>query len=322
MKAIVYRTYGGPDVLSYEDVTRPEPAPNQVLIRIHAASVNPYDWHFMRGSPAVMRIRTGLARPKEIRLGVDGAGVVERVGGSVTTFKPGDEVFGGCHGSFAEFACAPETSLAIKPQSVTFEQAAAIPIAGVTALQGLRDAGRIQRGHRVLINGASGGVGTFAVQIAKHFGAEVTAVCSTRNVELVRSIGADRVVDYTRDDFTAEGEHYHLILDCYATRPLRAGLRALTPTGSYVIVGAPGRGFLGPLSVAVKATALAPFVRQDVGMMMAKPAQVDLVLIAGLIAAGTITPVIDRRYPLRETADAIRYIEDGHARGKVVVTVS
>jgi len=321
MKAIVYRTYGGPDVLGYEDAATPEPAANQALVRIRAASVNPYDSHFMRGSPAVMRIMTGLARPKEIRLGVDGAGVVERVGASVTRWKPGDEVFGPCRGAFAEFACAPDTSLAIKPQNVTFEQAATIPIAGVTALQGLRDAGRIQRGHRVLINGASGGVGAFAVQIAKHFGAEVTAVCSTRNVELARSIGADRVVDYTRDDFTSEGGRYHLILDCHATRPLRAGLRALTPTGTYVIVGAPGRGFLGPLSVAVKAAALAPFVRRDIGMMIAKPAQADLALIAGLIAAGTITPVIDRRYPLSETADAIRYIEDGHARGKVVLTV-
>ncbi len=322
MKAIVHRAYGGPEVLSYEETAAPAPAANQVLVRIRAASVNPYDWHFMRGSPWVMRIMTGLARPKEIRLGVDAAGVVERVGGSVTRLKPGDEVFGGCRGAFAEFACAADTSLAIKLQDVTFEEAATIPVAGVTALQALRDAGRIRRGDRVLINGASGGVGTFAVQIAKYFGADVTAVCSTRNVELVRSIGADRVLDYTRDDFTAEGGRYHLILDCHVTRPLRAALCALTPTGRYVIVGAPGRGFLGPLRVAVKAAALKLFVRRNVGMMMAKPAPADLALIGGLIAAGTIAPVIDRRYPLCETGDAIRYVDEGHARGKVVVTVS
>jgi NADPH:quinone reductase-like Zn-dependent oxidoreductase len=322
MKAVVYRTYGGPEVLSYEETPTPAPASNQVLVRIRAASLNPYDAHFMRGSPYAMRIMTGLARPKDIRLGVDAAGVVQSVGGNVTQFKAGDMVFGGCRGAFAEYACATETSLAIKPESVTFEQAATVPIAGRTALQGLRDAGRIHRGQRVLINGASGGVGTFAVQIAKWLGAEVTGVCSTRNLDLVRSIGADRVVDYLREDFTARGERYDLIVDCHANHPLRACRRALTPTGSHVIVGAPGRGMFGPLRVALKAAMFKPFVKQDVAMMMARPGQADLALIGDLISAGEIEPVIDRRYPFRETAEAIRYLEGGHARGKVVLTVS
>ena len=322
MKAVVYRTYGGPEVLSYEETPTPAPAPNQVLVRIHAASVNPYDWHFMRGSPRAMRIMTGLARPKDIRLGVDAAGVVETVGGNVTQFKAGDMVFGGCRGAFAEYACAAETSLAIKPEAVTFEQAATVSVAGRTALQGLRDVGKIKRGQRVLINGASGGVGTFAVQIAKWFGAEVTGVCSSRNVALVRSIGADHVVDYMREDFTARGERYDLIVDCHANHPLRACLRALTPTGSHVIVGAPGRGMLGPLRIALKAAMLSPFVKQNVATMVTRPGQADLALIGDLISAATIKPVIDRRYPLRETAEAIRYLEDGHPSGKVVIAVS
>jgi NADPH:quinone reductase-like Zn-dependent oxidoreductase len=322
MKAAVYRTYGGPEVLSYEETPTPAPAPNQVLVRVRAASVNPYDGHFMRGSPYAMRIMTGLVRPKDIRLGIDLAGVVESVGGKVTQFKAGDMVFGGCHGAFAEYACAAETSLAIKPETVTFEQAATVPIAGRTALQSLRHVGNIHRGQRVLINGASGGVGTFAVQIAKWFGAEVTGVCSTRNLDLVRSIGADRVVDYMREDFTARGERYDLIVDCHANHPLRACLRALTPTGNHVIVGAPGRGMFGPLRVALKAAMFKPFVKQNVAMMMARPCQADLALIGDLISAGTIKPVIDRRYPFRETAEAIRYLEAGDARGKVVITMS
>jgi NADPH:quinone reductase-like Zn-dependent oxidoreductase len=322
MKAIVYRTYGGPEALGYEETPTPVPAPNQVLVRIRAASVNPYDWHVMRGSPYAMRIMTGWPRPKDNRLGVDAAGVVESVGGKVTQFKAGDMVFGGFRGAFAEYACPAETSLAIKPETVTFEQAATVPIAGRTALQGLRDAGKIHRGQRVLINGASGGVGTFAVQIAKWFGAEVTGVCSTRNLDLVRSIGADRVVDYTREDFTAGGERYDLIVDCHANHPLRAYRRRLTPTGSLVIVGAPGRGMLGPLRVALTVALFKPFVKQNLAMMMARPSQTDLAAIGDLISAGTITPVIDRRYPFRETAEAIRYLESGHARGKVVITVS
>ncbi|HKW03044.1 MAG TPA: NAD(P)-dependent alcohol dehydrogenase [Vicinamibacterales bacterium] len=322
MKAIVYRAYGGPEVLSYEEQPAPEPKDDQVLVRIRAASVNPYDWHFMRGSPFALRAMSGLARPKDPRFGVDAAGIVERVGAAVTQLKPGDAVFGGCRGALAEYACAAAASLAIKPENVTFEQAATIPIAGQTALQGLRNIGKIQRGHRVLVNGASGGVGTFAVQIAKSFGAEVTGVCSTRNVDLVRSIGADRVVDYTREDFTARGERYDIILDCYVNRPLRAYVRALTNAGSYVLVGGPGRGPLGPLGAALGAVAIKPFVKPHVATMLTKSAQADLALIGGLIAAGTITPVIDRRHPLRDSAEAIRYLEDGHPRGKVVIDVT
>jgi NADPH:quinone reductase-like Zn-dependent oxidoreductase len=322
MKAVVFRAYGGPEVLSCEEQPVPVPKDDQVLVRIHAASVNPYDWHFMRGSPYALRAMTGLARPKDPRFGVDAAGVVERAGAAVTNLKPGDPVFGGCRGALAEYACAPATSLAIKPENVTFEQAATVPIAGQTALQGLRNIGKIQRGHRVLINGASGGVGTFAVQIAKWFGAEVTGVCNTRTVDLVRSIGADQVVDYTREDFTGRGERYDVILDCYVNRPLRAYVRALTPAGSYVLVGGPGKGPLGPLGAALGVLAIKSFVKQRVAMMLTRPAQADLTLIGGLIAAGTITPVIDRRYPLRDSAEAIRYLEDGHPRGKVVIDVA
>ncbi len=322
MKAIVYRTYGGPDVLRFEDVPTPTPAPNQALVRIRAASVNPYDWHFMRGSPSLMRIMTGLARPKDDRLGVDAAGIVEAVGREVTRLKAGDEVFGPCRGAFAEYACGTEASLAIKPATVTFEQAATVPIAGLTALQSVRDTGQLQRGQRVLINGASGGVGTFAVQIAKWLGADVTAVCGTRHIDLVRALGASHVVDYTREDFTARGERYDLILDCYADRPRRACVRAVMPAGRYVLVGAPGRGLLGPLRAMLAALMLKPFVKPNVAIAAAKPGHADLALIGDLIGAGTIKPVLERRYPLQNTADAIRYVEDGHPGGKVVITVS
>jgi NADPH:quinone reductase-like Zn-dependent oxidoreductase len=322
MKAIVYRTYGSPNVLHVEETATPTPTDDQVLIRVRAASVNPYDWHFMRGSPYIMRILSGLTRPKDIRVGVDVAGVVETVGRKVTRFKPGDAVFGGCRGAFAEYACAADTSIVAKPANVTFKQAATVAVAGYTALQGLRDQGKIQRGHNVLVNGASGGVGTFAVQIAKSFGAGVTGVCSTRNLDLVHSLGADRVIDYTREDFTTGSDRYDIVLDCHARRPLLACAGILARTGRYIIVGAPGGGLLGPLRPAVKAFALAPFVRRTLTMMMAKPNQDDLATIAELMKTGAVTPMIDRCYRLDEVPDAIRYLEQGHARGKVVISVA
>jgi NADPH:quinone reductase-like Zn-dependent oxidoreductase len=322
MKAIVCRTYGSPDVLHLEETSTPTPADDQVLVRIRAASVNPYDWHLMRGSPYIMRMLSGLTRPKDIRVGVDVAGVVEAVGSKVARFKPGDAVFGGCRGAFAEYACAADTSVVTKPPDVTFEQAATVAIAGYTALQGLRDHGRIQRGHSVLVNGASGGVGTFAVQIAKSFGARVTGVCSTRNLELVQSLGADRVIDYTREDFTTGSDRYDIVLDCHASRPLLACAGILAPAGRYIIVGAPGGGLFGPLRLAVKAYVLAPFVKQTLTMMMAKPNQDDLAFIADMMKTGVVKPVIDRTYRLDEAPDAIRYLEQGHARGKVVIAVA
>lgn len=322
MKAIVYRTYGSANVLHLEETDTPTPTDNQVLIRVRAASVNPYDWHFMRGSPYLMRMLSGLTRPKDIRVGVDVAGVVEGVGSKVTRFKPGDAVFGGCRGAFAEYTCAADTSIVVKPAHVTFERAATVAVAGCTALQGLRDQGKIQSGHNVLVNGASGGVGTFAVQIATSFGARVTGVCSTRNVDLVQSLGADRVIDYAREDFTTGSDRYDIVLDCHASRPLLACASILAPTGSYIIVGAPGGGLIGPLLPAVKAFALAPFVRRTLTMMMAKPNHDDLAFIADLMKTGAVTPVIDRSYRLDEVPDAIRYVEQGHARGKVVITVA
>jgi NADPH:quinone reductase-like Zn-dependent oxidoreductase len=321
MKAIVYRSYGPPNVLHVEDTTAPTPADDQVLIRVRAASVNPFDWHFMRGSPYIMRMLSGLTGPKDIRLGVDVAGVIEAVGSKVTRFNSGDAVFGGCRGAFAEYACAGDTAVVAKPANVTFEQAATVAVAGYTALQGLRDHGKIQRGHHVLVNGASGGVGTFAVQIAKSFGAHVTGVCSTGNLDLVRSLGADHVIDYTREDFTKQSDRYDIVLDCHATRPLLACGGILADTGSYIIVGAPGGGLIGPLSLAVKAVALSPFVRRRLTMMTAKPNRDDLAFLAELLNTGAVTPVIDRGYRLDQVPDAIRYLEQGHARGKVVITV-
>jgi NADPH:quinone reductase-like Zn-dependent oxidoreductase len=322
MRAIVYRTYGSPDVLHVEETATPAPTDDQVLIQVRAASVNPYDWHFMRGSPYVMRIASGLTRPKDIRVGVDVAGVVETVGSKVTRFKPGDAVFGGCRGAFAEYACAADTSIALKPTNLTYEQVATVAVAGYTALQGLRDTGKIQRGHNVLINGASGGVGTFAVQIAKSLGARVTGVCSTGNLDLVHSLGADRVIDYTQEDFTTGSDRYDIVLDCHASRPMLACAGILAPTGSYVIVGAPGGGVIGPLGAAVKAFLLAPFVRRTLKMMMAKPNRDDLAFIVDLMKTGAVTPTIDRRYRLDQVPEAIRYVEQGHARGKVVIAVA
>lgn len=321
MKAIVYSCYGSPEVLQYADVAKPVPADNDVLVRIHAAAVNPLDWHYMRGSPYFMRLGAGLGAPEDPRMGVDFAGTVEAVGNNVTRFKPGDEVFGGRNGAFAEYVVVPEDrALVLKPTNVTFEQAASVPIAAITALQALRDKGKLQAGQKVLINGASGGVGTFAVQIAKSFGAEVTGVCSTRNVEMVRSIGADHVFDYKKEDYTKSGKRYDLIIDMVGNHPLLANRRVLTPDGTLVIVGGPKGDWLRPLMLPLRATLLSPFVEQNFVMLLAQIKQDDLAVLGNLMQQGKMTPVIDRRYPLNEVAAAIAYSETGRARGKIVIT--
>ncbi|HUJ45141.1 MAG TPA: NAD(P)-dependent alcohol dehydrogenase [Opitutaceae bacterium] len=321
VKAIVYRTYGSPEVLRLEETEKPAAADGEVLIKVSAASVNPLDWHFMRGMPYLMRLGIGLHRPKAARLGVDVAGRIEAVGRNVTQFKPGDEVFGICRGAFAEYACTPESAVIQKRGNVTFEQAAAVPVAAVTALQGLRDKGRIQAGQKVLINGASGGVGTFAVQIAKALGAEVTGVCSARNMELVRSLGADRVVDYARDDFTKGGQRYHLVFDCIGNHSLLACRRVLDSKGIYIIIGAPGGRWIAPLPRVLNAMVLSRFVGQNFLMHLTRRRREDLTTVQDLIAAGKVTPVIDRRCRLSEVPEAIRYLESGHARGKIIITV-
>jgi NADPH:quinone reductase-like Zn-dependent oxidoreductase len=322
MKAILYHNYGSPDVLKCEEIEKPAAGDDQVLIEVRAASVNPLDWHFMRGEPYFVRMMTGLRKPKIARLGVDVAGQVEAVGANVTQFKPGDEVFGSCRGAFAEYVCTSERALVAKPDNVTFEQAASVPVAAITALQGLRDKGRIQPGWNVLINGAAGGVGTFAVQIAKWFGADVTGVSSTRNVEMVRSIGADRVVDYAQEDFTRSGQRYDVIFDTVGNHSLLACRRVLNPKGIYVAVGGPADRWFDPMADLIKTLALSPFVSQKLLMFMAKLSQEDLTVMRDLMAAGKVTPVIDRCYGLSEVPEAIRYLEQGHARGKVVITLA
>jgi NADPH:quinone reductase-like Zn-dependent oxidoreductase len=322
MKAIVYRCYGSPDVLEFEDVEMPTPAADEVLVKVHAASVNPLDWHYMRGSPYLMRFGTGIGAPNRTSMGVDFAGTIEAVGSDVKRFKPGDEVFGGRSGAFAEYVTVPEDrALVLKPANMTFEQSASVPIAGITALQALRDKGKIEPGQKVLINGASGGVGTFAVQIAKSFGAEVTGVCSTRNVEMVRSIGADHVIDYKREDYTKSGQRYDLIIDMVGNHSLLENRDVLNPTGKFVIVGGPGGNWLGPLMSPIKALTLSPFVGQEFVMILAKMRKDDLTILADLMQAGKVKPVIDRRYPLSEVPAAIRYSEEGHARGKIVINL-
>ena len=279
----------------------------------------------MRGTPKLMRIGTGLRKPKSIRLGVDYAGTVEAVGKNVTQFKAGDDVFGGKNGALAQYVCVrADRAVTLKPANVTFEQAASVPIAAITALQALRDDGHLQSGQKVLINGASGGVGTFAVQIAKSFGADVTGVCSTRNLELVRSLGADQVIDYTKEDFTKSERRYDVILDNVGTQPLSGFRRVLTPKGICVMVGGGGPNdgeWIGPMSRPLKALLISPFVGQKMGMMMAELNNKDLTILADLMQAGKVTPVIDRQYKLSEVPDAIRYLEEGHARGKVIITV-
>jgi len=322
MKAVVYRCYGSPDVLRFEDVERPSAADGEVLVKVHAASVNPLDWHYMRGSPYLMRLGTGLGRPDDTSMGVDFAGTVEAVGSNVQGFKSGDKVFGRGSGAFAEYVTVrADRGLVLKPANVTFEQAASVPIAAITALQALRDNGKLKPGQQVLINGASGGVGTFAVQIAKSLGAEVTGVCSTRNVEMVQSIGADFVFDYTKEDYTESGKQYDLIIDMVGNHSLLANRRVMKPEGILVIVGGGKGNWLGPLMGPIKALLLSPFVGQDFGLILASIRQDDLAILAELMQAGKVTPVIDRRYRLSEVQEAIRYSEEGHARGKIIISL-
>jgi NADPH:quinone reductase-like Zn-dependent oxidoreductase len=322
MKAVVHHDYGSPEVLRLEEVEKPVPHDDQVLIRVRAASANPLDWHFLRGAPYIARLQMGLLEPKATRLGVDVAGQVEAVGRNVTKFQPGDEVFGNRFGAFAEYVCAPETSLVLKPANVTFEEAAAVPVAAITALQGLRDKGKLQPGQKVLINGASGGVGTFAVQIAKLLGADVTGVCSTRNVELVRSLGADHVIDYTKEDFTKSGQQYDVILDMIGNHSLSDCGRALTAKGTLVLTGNTDKGrWLGPVSGMLRGVVLSRFVSHDIVAFVASVNQEDLTVLRDLMQAGQMKAVIDRRYKLSEVPAAIQYVEEGHARGKVVITL-
>jgi NADPH:quinone reductase-like Zn-dependent oxidoreductase len=322
MKAIVYCDYGSPDVLKVENIEKPTPGDDQVLVRVRAASVNPLDWHYMRGTPYFMRLGAGLRKPKVTRLGVDYAGTVEAVGRNVKRFKPGDEVFGGRTGAFAEYVSVREDrAVVLKPANLTFEQAASVPIAAITALQALRDKGKVQPGQKVLINGASGGVGTFAVQIAKSFGAEVTGVCSTRNVDMVRSIGADRVIDYTKEDFTKSAQRYDLILDNVGNHSLSECRGVLNPKGKYIMIGGPAGRWIDPLPRALNALVLSRFVSQDMVLFLAQLNQEDLTILRDLMQAGKVRPVIDRQYKLSEVPEAIRYLEAGHARGKVVISV-
>jgi len=323
MQAMVYRCYGPPDVLRLETVARPAPQDERVLVRVKAASVNPLDWHYMRGEPYIMRLSAGWGAPRDVRLGEDFAGVVESVGAKVTQFKPGDEVFGAAGGAFGQFvAVRADRSIVRKPANVSFEQAAAVPVAAVTALQALRDQAHVRAGQKVLVNGASGGVGTFAVQLARLMGAEVTGVCSTRNVELVRSLGAAHVIDYSREDFTRGTQRYDVIIDNVGSHAIADYRRVLEPSGALVIVGSAGKGhWLGGLADALRAMVVAPFVSQKIGFFLAHMNAADLGYLAGLMGEGKLTPVIDRRFPLGSSAEALRYVEAGHSRGKVVITV-
>ena len=323
MKAIVYTEYGPPDVLQLKEVERPTPKDDEVLVKVHAASVNPLDWHALRGTPFMHRLSgAGLLKPKNKILGADVAGKVETVGRDVKQFHPGDEVFGDLYwcglGAFAEYVCIPEYASSLKPASMTFEEAAAVPQGAITALHCLCDKGQVQPGQTVLVNGASGGVGVFAVQIAKSYGTEVTGVCSTRNLDLVRSIGADQVIDYTKEDFTRNGQHYDLIIDNVGNRSVSDYKRALSPNGIFVLVGF-------SMSLLLHFTFLGPWISmtgsKKMSALIPKENREDLVLIKELLETGKVVPVIDRSYPLSEVAEAIRYLEEGHAQGKVVITV-
>jgi NADPH:quinone reductase-like Zn-dependent oxidoreductase len=327
MKAVVNMKYGPPDVLEFTEVEKPIPKDDEVLLKVHAASVNPADWHLLRGDPYIARLQLGLRRPKHRVLGCDVAGQVEAVGKDVATLRPGNEVFGSPFmngfGAFAERASVSEDLLAPKPANLSFEQVAAVPLAASTALQGLRDHGRIEPGHKVLIVGASGGVGTFAVQIAKSFDAEVTGVCSTRNVEMVRSLGADHIIDYTVEDFARSGQEYDLIFQLAGTRSPSEFRRALTSEGTLVqISGDSSDRWIGPVDRIIKALVLSPFVSQKMASFTVNPNKEDLRFLKQLIEAGQLAPMIDRTYPLSETPEAIRYLENGHVRGKVVITVT
>lgn len=318
MKAIVYKTYGSPDVLQMEEVEKPTPDQNQALIKVHAASINAGDYRTMRADEFLVRLMSGLLKPKDPRLGWDLAGYVEAVGKNIKQFRPGDEVFGCANGTFAEYVLAKEDRLALKPANRSFEEAAALPVAALTALQGLRDAARVRPGQKVLIQGASGGVGTFAVQFAKSFGAEVTAVCSTRNLDVARSLGADHAIDYTQEDFTQNRHRYDLIFAVNGYHSLSAYKRALSPQGIYICAG-------GTMTQFLQAILLGSFMSRKGGKkmrsMIAKINQEDLVYLGELLEAGKITPIIDRSYPLSEIAEAFRYLEDTHAQGKVVITM-
>ena len=326
MKAIVYCDYGIPN-LKLQEIEKPMPADDQLLVKVHAVSVNPLDWHFIEGTPYIGRFLFGFGarKPKDTRLGVDFAGTVEAIGKNVTKYKPGDEVFGGRTGAFADYVCVREArAVALKPAGITFEQAASVPIAGITALQAIRDKGHVQPGQSVLINGASGGVGTFAVQIAKSYGADVTGVCSTRNLDLVRSIGADHVIDYTKEDFTKSDKRYDLIVDNVGNRSLSECRRVLKPKGTFVLVGGGGaneQGLIGGMAKPVKLMLVSPFVNQKMGMILAELNHDDLAYLAELMQNVKVKPVIDRTYKLSELPDAIRYLEQGHARGKVIVNI-
>src|SRR5215813_12513399 len=326
MKAIVRRRYGSPDVLELQEVEKPVPKDGEVLVQVHAASVNALDWHTMRGQPFLLRTMDGgLSMPKDPRLGVDLAGRVEGVGANVTQFQVGDDVYGMGHGAFAECACAAENRLTLKPTDLSYEAAAAVPIAAVTALQGLRDKGHVRPGEQVLIQGASGGVGTFAVQIAKAFGAEVTAVCSTRNVDQARTLGADHVIDYTQEDYTKKPgnkrQRYDLIVAVNGYHPLSAYRRTLRSSGRYVLVGASSHLFQALFQALLLGPMMSRMGSKKVGGLLASPSQQHLVFLKELLESGKVVPVIERRYALSETSEAIRYLEEGHARGKVVITV-
>ena len=325
MKAIINCDYGLAH-LKLENIEKPVPNDDQVLVRVQTASVNPYDWHFIEGTPKIIRLMgAGLRKPKDTRVGVDFAGTVEAVGKNVTQFKPGDEVFGGRGGAFAEYVCPRATrAVALKPSNVTFEQAASVNIAGITALQALRDKGKVQPGQKVLINGASGGVGTFAVQIAKSLDADVTGVCSTRNVDLVQSLGADHVIDYTKEDFAKGDQRYDVILDNVPNHSLSEIRRVLNPKGKYVLIGGGGPNdnpWIGPFGRIIYTSLLSRFVTQQMAMMIADANQKDLTILGDMMQSGKIKPVIDRTYKLDEVPDAIRYLEEGHARGKVIIAV-
>ena len=321
MKAIVQKRYGSPDVLELTDVDQPAVGDDQVLVRVHAAAVNIGDWHLLRGVPFVIRFVAGLQRPRREIPGLDIAGQVEAVGQNVRQFRPGDEVFGWCKGAFAEYACAAESDLLPKPANLTAEQSAAVGDSAFTALAAVRDQGKVQPGDKVLINGASGGVGTFAVQIAKSFGADVTGVCSTRNLDTVRSLGADQVIDYTREDFVQTGQRYDVMLDLVGTRSLSDCRRALTPRGTYVVVGVRDMGRWLGLGRQIRALSLSPFVSQRLRVFVVRHNREDLAVLKELVEAGQVAPVIDRRFALSDAADALRYQGEGHTQGKIVIAV-
>jgi NADPH:quinone reductase-like Zn-dependent oxidoreductase len=324
MQAITYRCYGGPEVLKLEVIPKPTPAAGQILVRVRAASLNPLDWHYMRGTPYLVRADAGIGAPQDPRFGGDFAGTVESVGADVTHFHPGDEVFGARSGALAQFVVVREAgSVVLKPSSASFEEAAAVPVAALTALQALRDKGKVRPGQKVLINGASGGVGTFAVEIAKSLGAEVTGVCGTRALPMVQSIGADHVIDYTHEDFTRGSTRYDLILDTVGSHSLSEYRRVLTPKGTLVLVGATEKGeWIGPFLPALKAMALSPFVSQKLLPFLAEFTPQDMETLRAMLEKGQIRPVIDRRYDLDQVPAAVQYLEAGHAHGKVIIEVA